>query len=217
MVGKKYLALIERFPLRPLRTEAELDKALAISLEMYERLESLSNDEEDYLEVLSDLIVVYESKHYPVEPLKPFEHLRECMREHKMKQPDLQKLLGVPQGRASELMNGVRELSKQQVMILSKAFKVSPELFLPKRREAVTALTFRDSKKRVNVVEKFVMETFEQARESGNTYWIDCDGINSMVSRNSDVDLLLKEYKQSFSKAKKSDKSEISASRVWYE
>ena len=56
------------------------------------------------------------------------------MQDHEMKQADLQKLLGIPQGRASELINGVRMLSQDQIMILAKRFNVGPQLFLPKPR-----------------------------------------------------------------------------------
>src|SRR4051812_22710949 len=63
-----YLDLVRRVPLRPIRSEAELDRATEMMNELLDR-PSLHRDEEDYLDVLSDLIERYETEHYP--PIEP--------------------------------------------------------------------------------------------------------------------------------------------------
>ena len=50
----RYLDLIRRFPLRPLRNGAELDAAIAVIDELIDR-PTLTAPEQDYLDVLSDL------------------------------------------------------------------------------------------------------------------------------------------------------------------
>src|SRR5258708_3211615 len=50
-----YLILIQCFPLRPIRTDAELDAASRIIDELIDR-DDLSLAERDYLDVLSDLV-----------------------------------------------------------------------------------------------------------------------------------------------------------------
>src|SRR5438876_12300023 len=60
-----YLELIRRFPLLPIESEAELDQATAVMNSLLDR--DLDPAEDDYLDVLSDLVERYEDKHYPIE------------------------------------------------------------------------------------------------------------------------------------------------------
>src|SRR4029077_9477035 len=59
-----YLALIRRFPLRPIASEAELDRATAVMNSLLDR--DLDPAEDDYLDVLSDLVERYEDQHHPI-------------------------------------------------------------------------------------------------------------------------------------------------------
>src|SRR6266852_4255787 len=59
-----YLVLIRRFPLRPIQSEAELDHATAVMNSLLDR--DLDPAEDDYLDVLSDLIERYEDKYHPI-------------------------------------------------------------------------------------------------------------------------------------------------------
>ena len=60
-----YLSLIRRFPLRPLNSDAELSEATKVLSTLLAR-EHLETAEQDYLEVLSDLVERYEQKHHPI-------------------------------------------------------------------------------------------------------------------------------------------------------
>ncbi|MBM3225887.1 MAG: hypothetical protein FJZ47_19115 [Candidatus Tectomicrobia bacterium] len=60
-----YLALIHAFPLRPLRSEGELDEAMDV-LDTLVGKETLTTAEADYLAVLSDLVEQYEADFHPV-------------------------------------------------------------------------------------------------------------------------------------------------------
>ncbi|MEO2088272.1 MAG: hypothetical protein ABGY75_02085, partial [Gemmataceae bacterium] len=62
----RYLELLARFPLRPVRTEAELDAATEVIHELIDQ-HKRSAAEDDYLDVLSDLVEKYEEVHYPNE------------------------------------------------------------------------------------------------------------------------------------------------------
>lgn len=66
MVTEKYKALIERFPLVPIKNEEHLDEAHEIAQSLMLRPEALASDEAEYLEVLLDEIAKYESKHHPL-------------------------------------------------------------------------------------------------------------------------------------------------------
>lgn len=68
VVGERYLALIREFPLRRLRSETDLDRAI----EMLDKLVDLgmrsrSSEEEDYMDVLSTLVEQYEEIHHPMD------------------------------------------------------------------------------------------------------------------------------------------------------
>jgi HTH-type transcriptional regulator / antitoxin HigA len=139
--GAKYKLLIDRCALRPLASEEDLDAALKVSQELFERLNSLEEEEKDYLKVLGSLIEAYESVHHKLDDEPegtPAEMLRWLMEVNGLKQADLCRLIGVTSGRASEIANGVRDMSKRQIMILAEHFHVTPGMFLSKKRDATT-------------------------------------------------------------------------------
>src|SRR5690242_17535006 len=79
-VRDSYFALIQRFPLRPIKTERELNTAIKIVDELIDRSD-LDSGESDYLEVLGDLVERYESESQPTEHVSDgsmLEHLLEA-------------------------------------------------------------------------------------------------------------------------------------------
>ena len=72
--SSKYLELIHSFPLRRIRSDAELDRA-EVMLHQLLDAPSLSAAEQDYLEILGNLIEEYENKAHPIESLPPHEML----------------------------------------------------------------------------------------------------------------------------------------------
>ena len=79
-IEKQYLALVSEFPLRPLKSESDLDRAV----EMLNRLIDVgqsrrTQDEDDYMQVLGMLIHEYEQIHWPM-PADLEE--REILRQH---------------------------------------------------------------------------------------------------------------------------------------
>ena len=63
-----YLRLVQRCPLRAIRSEAELDRAIATVNWLIDKGAAglRTNSEEDYLDVLSSLVEAYEDVHYPM-------------------------------------------------------------------------------------------------------------------------------------------------------
>ena len=60
----RYFDLVREFPLRPLRSDRELDRAIAVIDRLLAR-GKLASDEADYLDVLSDLVEKYEDEALP--------------------------------------------------------------------------------------------------------------------------------------------------------
>jgi HTH-type transcriptional regulator / antitoxin HigA len=128
-----YLALIDRFPLRPLRSEHDYDAAVAVLDTLAVRPEgSLDAGEQDYLDTLTLLVEVYDREHYDIDakPHDPLAMLKYVMQESGTTQADLGRLLG-NRALASLILNGHRQLSKTHIRKLASHFKVSPALFLP--------------------------------------------------------------------------------------
>ncbi|HEY9758672.1 MAG TPA: hypothetical protein V6C97_26130 [Oculatellaceae cyanobacterium] len=135
MVTEKYKALIERFPLVPIRDNKHLDGAHEIAQYLMLRDEPLSSDEGEYLEVLLDEIGKYENKHHAIQfgDMKPHELLQSFMKDHGLKQVEMQSILGISSsGVMSEIVSGKRELTKEHCVKLGNYFKVTPAAFLPK-------------------------------------------------------------------------------------
>jgi HTH-type transcriptional regulator/antitoxin HigA len=133
MVTKKYKALIEHFPLVPIKHEAHLDKAHAVAQSLMLRKKPIAPDESEYLEVLLDEIEKYEKKHHAISihDMAPCELLQSFMKDHGLKQVDMQAVLGVSSGVMSELCSGKRQLTKEHCVKLGNHFKVTPAAFLP--------------------------------------------------------------------------------------
>lgn len=132
MVTEKYKALIDHFPLVPIKDDEHLDAAHELAQSLMSR--ELATDEAEYLEVLLDEISKYEDKHHALTlaDLEPHELLQSFMDDHGLKQVAMQEILGVSSGVMSELVSGKRGLTKAHCVKLGQHFKVTPALFLPK-------------------------------------------------------------------------------------
>ncbi|HEY9679770.1 MAG TPA: helix-turn-helix domain-containing protein [Drouetiella sp.] len=127
--SKKYLVCIKRFPLRPIRTDEENELAAVICDELLDRIDSLSHQERDYLEVLSKLVEDYESRWQEEKQVKPRQLLAFLMEQNNLTQTDLITEFG-SSSRVSEYVNGKRDLSLMQIVKLSKRFNLSPNAFI---------------------------------------------------------------------------------------
>jgi len=123
-----YIKLVQRFPLRRLRSDAELDHAIAIIHELVTR-EDLTPGESDYLDVLSDLVHKYESTEHPIGPASDAEVLRFLLESNKMGQTELKQRSGIAGSTISEILAGKRKLSRRHIAALSRVFHVSPAVF----------------------------------------------------------------------------------------
>ena len=127
-----YLALVRRFPLRPIRDAREYDAAAEVLDRLVTKDEhDLTAGERDYLDTLTLLVERYDDEHYGTDagPRRPAETLKYLMEQCGMGVSDLGRVLG-SQPAASMVLHGRRELSKSQIRKLAEHFKVEPGLFL---------------------------------------------------------------------------------------
>ncbi len=130
-----YLTLVRRHPLRPIRTGAEYDAALAVLDGLAVRDEgTLTPGEQDYLDALTAFVERYDDEHH-AEPLPrpdPAALLREMMDQAGVTVTELGKLFGGSKGVASELVAGKRPWTLKTITKLADRFGVSPAVFLPR-------------------------------------------------------------------------------------
>lgn len=126
---KSYAALMSHFPLRPIRDEVNYDNALEVVESLVGRTD-MTDDQTDYLDVLTDIIRKYEGQHHPVNGrTTPLASLKNMLEERGMSASDLGRLLG-NRALGSAILRGDRELSKSHIRILADHFKVSTDLFI---------------------------------------------------------------------------------------
>lgn len=124
-----YQTLTRRFPLRPIRTEADLDKAIEVVDDLSVR-RHLNQDEDDYLEVLSTLIEAYEDEHYPIPPATDSEMLSHLIDARGITQAETARETKIAISTISEILNGKRRLTREQIDRVSRFFHAPPEVFI---------------------------------------------------------------------------------------
>jgi HTH-type transcriptional regulator/antitoxin HigA len=124
----RYLELICKFPLRPLRSNADLDAAVAIIDSLIDQ-DELSAPEQDYLDVLSDLVESYESEAVPMRTMTDAEMLRFLIHSHGSTQVEVANRSGIAESTISEVLAGKRKLNRTQIGKLARYFHVEPGAF----------------------------------------------------------------------------------------
>ena len=107
--------------IRPIRDDAAHEAAVR-------RIEALwgapeGSPEGDELDVLATLVDAYERKRWPSDNRDPIGVLRFMMEQNGRSQADLAHLLG-SRSRASEILNGKRELTLDQIRLLARDWRI---------------------------------------------------------------------------------------------
>ena len=125
----RYMELVRQVPLRPIRSEAELDRAIAMIDSLLDRAKR-DADEEDYLDVLSDLVEKYEDEHDPMPPASGSEMLRFLIESQGTTQAKVAAETRIAESTISEVLAGKRELNRKHIEALARHFHVSPAVFM---------------------------------------------------------------------------------------
>jgi HTH-type transcriptional regulator / antitoxin HigA len=120
--------LLDALP-RPIETEAENERALAVVDRLMSKGEdNLTPEETTLLELLVQLIESFEEKAYPIPESPGYRVLQTSMENRGVKQADLLPIFG-SRGIASEVYNCKRAISKAGAKKLGEFFGVSPAVF----------------------------------------------------------------------------------------
>ena len=125
---RDYAGLVRLFPPRPIHDRVDLANATEIVDALAGH--DLTPDQEDYLDVLSDLVAKYEEGRSPLRRARstPLERLRYLMKQAGMTASDLGRLLG-SRGLGSLVLRGRRQLSKTHIRTLAEHFRLDPGYF----------------------------------------------------------------------------------------
>jgi HTH-type transcriptional regulator / antitoxin HigA len=121
--------------IRPLRSEANYDAALAEIEEYFETPPRPGTAEADRFDLLALVIEDYEKKHWPIDPPNPVDAIRYRMETGGYTQADLGRLLGSRQ-RASDVLTRKRRLTMQMAWKLHREWDIPAEaLIRPEPRQ----------------------------------------------------------------------------------
>ncbi|MFB6274660.1 MAG: type II toxin-antitoxin system HigA family antitoxin [Halothece sp.] len=113
-----------------IETEEQYNKALSITENLFFK-ENRTQYEEQILDVWTVLIEMYENQVFsPGEASTPVSSLKFLMESQGITQADLVRKGVGSSGVVSEIINGKREISKQQIKKLAEIFHVSSDVFI---------------------------------------------------------------------------------------
>jgi HTH-type transcriptional regulator / antitoxin HigA len=125
---KTYGDLLFNFKPRLIDTTQEHQRAL----DEVEKLMAIANptpEQDRILVLLVALIEKYEEENYPIDLASPHDILLHLMEENNLRQADLVGILG-SRGVISEVVNGKRQISKNQAKALAEFFHVDAGVFI---------------------------------------------------------------------------------------
>jgi HTH-type transcriptional regulator/antitoxin HigA len=114
---------------RPIRTEADYQWALAEIERYFEHQPEPGTAEADRFDVLADLVESYENRNWPIAATTPVETLRVFMEMRNLQQGDLAALLG-SKSRASEILSGERRLSLEMIRRISASWHIPADALI---------------------------------------------------------------------------------------
>jgi HTH-type transcriptional regulator / antitoxin HigA len=125
----QYLELVKRFPLRPIRSDDALRDAMQIVYSLIDRDER-TPDEEDYLDVLSDLVEKYEHEKFGHDDhVSDAAMLRDILEEKCITPAQVAIGTGIDEATLAEVLAGKETLTRDQILVLASHFKIDPRLF----------------------------------------------------------------------------------------
>jgi HTH-type transcriptional regulator/antitoxin HigA len=106
-----------------------LDAAVAVIDALLSQT-SLKQEEQDYLEVLGDLVEAYETETHPLGPVSDADLLSHLIEARGASQSEVAGATGIAVSTISEVLRGKRMLNRAHIGKLARYFHVSPDTFV---------------------------------------------------------------------------------------
>ncbi|MDB5352818.1 MAG: putative transcription regulator containing domain [Planctomycetota bacterium] len=124
----RYFALVRAFPLRPIKSEVDLQGAIAVLDSLLDRRDR-TEAEDDYLDVLGDLVEKYEDEHVPMPSLTDADLLRNLIENRGLTSDDVSAGTGISAPALADLLAGNRVLDRAEIESLARFCRVKPSIF----------------------------------------------------------------------------------------
>ncbi len=130
VTSSAYLALVLNYPIRPIRSDEELDQAIAVVDKLLARRKPLDENEQDYLESLSHEIERYEAAAHPMPAVSDAAMLRHLIEAREVNLSAVAAATGIALSTLSSVLTGKRTLNRTHIEKLAPYFGVDPGVFL---------------------------------------------------------------------------------------
>ena len=106
----------DRYPIRPIRTDADYRAALALVALYFDNEPEIDSDAGAHFEAMLALIEAYEARHYPMSPPDPIDAILFRMEQQGLKPKDLEPMIG-QMNRVYEVLNRKRKRKLTMAMV----------------------------------------------------------------------------------------------------
>ena len=124
----RYLKLVMEFPIRPIRSDEELDQAICVLDRLLSRKRALDSQEQGYFDSLSHEIRLHEEASIPMPAVSGAEMLRHLIDARKATMTDVAEQTGIAVSTISAVLGGKRKLNRNHIENLARCFGVAPRL-----------------------------------------------------------------------------------------
>lgn len=125
-----YLALARVYPIHPIRSENDLDEAIAVVDGLLSRRKPLDPQEQDYLDSLGHEIERYEAAAHPMPAVSGSSVLRHLIEAREVTLSQVAAATGIVVSTLSAILAGKRSLNLAHLRVLAPYFGVEPSVFL---------------------------------------------------------------------------------------
>jgi HTH-type transcriptional regulator/antitoxin HigA len=125
-----YLALVVAYPNHPIRSEEDLDEAIAVIDKLLSRRKPLDPQEQEYLDSLSHEVERYEAEAHPMPAVSDAALLRHLIEAREGTLSEVAAATGIALSTLSSVLSGKRSLNRKHIEKLAPYFGVEPGVFL---------------------------------------------------------------------------------------
>lgn len=118
---------------RPIHDKVDLENTAALTDAMAGHEKHMNRDQQDYFELLCNLIEEYEREHFEIfdeRKCSGLDLLKHLLELHDMNASDFSRLLGADRTLGAKILRGERNLTIPHLRILSKHFHVRADAFV---------------------------------------------------------------------------------------
>lgn len=127
-IANTWSSLQEQVFLKPIRSDDDYRKMVTLANELADRLAEVRSPLDELLDVVTDLIELWESRNVHMPTAEPREVLRYLLNAHGLRQKDLAEIASPTI--ISDILAGRRAISKKVAKGLAARFGVSPSTFI---------------------------------------------------------------------------------------